>query len=460
MKPALPKGTRDFLPDQMVKREYIFNTIRKVFRIYGFAPIETPAIEKLDTLTGKYGDEGDKLLFKILNNGDFLAPVDEENLRKKDSNAIIPDISKRGLRYDLTVPFARFVVMNQNDLNFPFKRYQIQPVWRADRPQKGRYREFYQCDADVVGSGSLMYEAEFLHIYDEVFHQLGLPVKIRINNRKILAGMVETIAAGDQLFNITTVIDKWDKIGKQGVEKELKGLALKEDQVLALFKLLETEDPDQLETLMDSDQGKEGIGELKEVFRMAGEGNYHNEVVFDPKLARGLDYYTGCIFEVLAKNAKMGSIGGGGRYAELTAVFGMKDMSGVGISFGAERIFDIMEEQQLFPEGLSASVELLFVVFDALSHERAIQYAFRLRQKGMRLDVYPEPTKPGKQLKYADQCNIPYVALIGSRELAERSITLKHMKSGEQKTVKFEEFLAGIEEAESPLKQWFEKSYS
>jgi histidyl-tRNA synthetase len=457
MKPSLPKGTRDFLPDQMVKREYIFNTIRKVFRIYGYAPIETPALEKLDTLTGKYGDEGDKLLFKILNNGDFLAKADEESLEERDSYGLITSISKRGLRYDLTVPFARFVVMNQNELTFPFKRYQIQPVWRADRPQKGRYREFYQCDADVIGSDSLMYEAEFLHIYDEVFHQLGIPVKIRINNRKVLAGMAKEINAEKKFAPITVAIDKWDKIGRDGVAKELQKIGLEKAQVLALLNLLDKNDLKKLKTLLNNKKGKEGIGELIDVFRMAGEDSFHNEVVFDPTLARGLDYYTGCIFEVVATEADMGSIGGGGRYAELTAVFGLKDLSGVGISFGAERIFDIMDKQDLFPVELSAGPELLFVVFDALAHEKAIEYARELRKKGLRLDVYPEPTKPGKQMKYADQSDIPFVALLGSRELEDKTITLKHMKSGEQKTVKFEEFLEGMEEAEYPLKQWFDR---
>jgi histidyl-tRNA synthetase len=458
MKPGLPKGTRDFLPEQMVRREYIFNTIRKVFRNYGYAPIETPAMERLDTLTGKYGEEGDQLLFKVLNNGDFLRKADEQAFDNKDSQGLIPSISKRGLRYDLTVPFARFVVMNQNELSFPFKRYQIQPVWRADRPQKGRYQEFYQCDADVVGSDSLMYEAEFLHIYDSVFTQFNLPVEIRVNNRKILAGMAETIGAKDQFLEITIAIDKWDKIGAEGVKGQLEQFGLSGAQIVQLIDLLKTQDLDRLSAKMKSKTGQKGIAELSKVFAMADLDQIQNEVRFVPMLARGLNYYTGCIFEVAAKGVEMGSIGGGGRYADLTAVFGMKDMPGVGISFGAERIYDVMEELDLFPEQLSAAVELLFVVFDEQSHRKAIEYARSLRGKGVRLDVYPEPAKMKKQMKYADQRNIPYVALIGSEELEQGALTLKHMKSGEQKRVDFRAFREQLQESDYPLRQWFERT--
>ena len=373
MRPSIPKGTRDFGPGEVLKRNYIFDRIREVFVRYGYQPIETPAMEDLKTLTGKYGEEGDQLLFKVLNNGDFLSKADEEALKNRDSSALVPSISKRGLRYDLTVPFARFVAMHQNDIPFPFKRYQIQPVWRADRPQKGRYQEFYQCDVDVVGSDSLALEAELAQIYDEVFAKLGLKVVVKINNRKVLAGMAEAAGIPQHFLSMTMAIDKLDKIGMDGVKKELAGRGLTEEAIEKVTQMLAIQDLEALKgVLVKSETGKEGVEELEKVFDYLSLGDTHNDIRFDITLARGLTYYTGCIFEVAVDTAaegqekvKMGSIGGGGRYADLTEVFGLKQNgSGVGISFGAERIYDVMEELDLFPEDKANTLRLLFVAFD------------------------------------------------------------------------------------------------
>lgn len=433
MKPSLPKGTRDFGPDQVLKREYIFNTIREVFGLYGFAPLETPAMESLATLTGKYGEEGDRLLFKILNNGNFLEGADEKALAEKNSQALTASISKRGLRYDLTVPFARYVVMNQHNLSFPFKRYQIQPVWRADRPQRGRYQEFYQCDADIIGSNHLMYESELIQIYDRVFVRLGLPVIIRINNRKILYGIAEKAGITDKFMQMTTALDKLDKISWDGVAKEMENAGITTEQVQIIRKLSSATDFAELtKEMSDCPEGAKGCAEMQEVFQYTSEANLTNRLQFDITLARGLSYYTGCIIEVAAADANMGSIGGGGRYDDLTGVFGMPGMSGVGVSFGAERIYDILEEKNLFPAGLGNNLKLLIVSFDDECFNAGIKLAARLRNERIACDLYPGPAKMQKQMKYANDRKIPFVVIIGSEELLSESYTVKDMISGVQ----------------------------
>lgn len=437
MKPSLLKGTRDFLPGEMLRREYIFEIIKKTFQSYGFQPIETPALERLSTLMGKYGEEGDQLLFKVLNNGDFLSKVSDEALKSRDLTRILSKISKRGLRYDLTVPLARYVAQNQNELAFPFKRYQIQPVWRADRPQKGRYQEFYQCDADVVGSDSLIYEVDFVHIYSRVFRQLNLPVQIKINHRGLLSALIHSAGLGSQFEAVTIAIDKWDKVGRQGVKKELLNLNADEKQATELLDVLETADLSALKPKLDTEAGKSALQELEFVFDQLAGSPAEKDLIFSPELARGLNYYTGCIFEVVALDGDMGSIGGGGRYADLTTVFGMKDMPGVGISFGAERIYDLLDSQSLFPDQVGRHLDLLFCCFDDISLQLARNYAETLREMGMRIDVYPEPVKLGKQLKYADQLGAPFVAVIGEQERNRESVNLKHMSSGEQNLVPF-----------------------
>lgn len=445
MKPSIPKGTRDFGPAEVLKRNYIFDTIREVFVRYGFQPIETPAMEDLATLTGKYGEEGDQLLFKVLNNGDFLSKADQCALEAKDSAKLVPSISKRGLRYDLTVPFARFVAMHQNDIPFPFKRYQIQPVWRADRPQKGRYQEFYQCDVDVVGSESLMFEAELAQIYDEVFQKLGLKVVIKLNNRKILAGMAE--AAGlseDRFMDMTIAIDKLDKIGMDGVKQELSKRDISNEAIAKIEAMLGTTELEALKsTFAASETGLKGIEELETVFSYLDLGDTHNTIQFDITLARGLNYYTGCIYEVAVdlsaegqENIKMGSIGGGGRYANLTENFGMKtNGSGVGVSFGAERIYDVMEELNRFPEDKANTLQLLFIAFDEKAHRYAFKALQQVRAAGINAELYPEPTKLKKQMKYADQRNVPYTVVIGDREMESGELAFKNMVTGQQENL-------------------------
>ena len=433
MKPSIPKGTRDFTPEQVSKRNYIFNTVKKVFLKYGYQPIETPVMENLSTLTGKYGEEGDKLLFKVLNNGDFLQKADEKALAAKDSFKLIPSISKRGLRYDLTVPFARFVVMHQNEIAFPFKRYQIQPVWRADRPQKGRYQEFYQCDVDVLGSDSLMCEAELVQIYDEVFANLGINATIKVNNRKLLAGMAEAVGIADQFMDMTIAIDKLDKIGMEGVRKELKAKNISCQAIDKIEEILKATSLAPLKKLFkNSEIGLKGIAELEEFHAYFDLKKPINEVVFDITLARGLNYYTGCIFEVKAKNAQMGSIGGGGRYDDLTDVFGLKGVSGVGVSFGAARIFDVMEELDLFPKERKDSLKLLFVAFDDTAHKYAFQCLNQVRQANINAELYPSPVKMKKQMKYANDRSIPFVAIVGDNEMKQQKVMLKNMDNGEQ----------------------------
>jgi len=445
MKPSIPKGTRDFGPIDVNRRNYIFDTIRRVFVKYGYQPIETPAMEDLATLTGKYGDEGDQLLFKVLNNGNFLRKADKKALEAGDSAALIPSISKRGLRYDLTVPFARFVVMHQNDLPFPFKRYQIQPVWRADRPQKGRYQEFYQCDVDVVGSDSLMLEAELAQIYDEVFRDLQLPVTIKINNRKILAGMAEAAGIAEQFADMTVAIDKLDKIGIEGVREEMGKRDIPAQAVAKIERMLAVHTLDELQPFFsESKIGQKGIAELETFHHYFDTYSPTNQVAFDVTLARGLNYYTGCIFEVAAKGIKMGSIGGGGRYDDLTGMFGLKGSSGVGISFGAERIYDCLEELNLFPGHSRERLRALFLAFDDVSHEYAFRCLNRLREAGIASELYPEPVKMKKQMKYANNRNAEHVIIIGSAEMESGRLSFKHMATGEQTEKTLEEIIEAL----------------
>ncbi|MBL7826607.1 MAG: histidine--tRNA ligase [Saprospiraceae bacterium] len=442
-KPSIPEGTRDFGPEQVRKRTYIFDTIRAVFTKFGFQPLETPAMENLSTLTGKYGEEGDKLLFKILNNGDYLKEVDDETLASKNSWKLTPGISKRGLRYDLTVPFARYVVMNRGTLSFPFKRYQIQPVWRADRPQRGRYREFYQCDADVIGSEALIYEAELTQIYDQAFTALAVPVTIKLNNRKVLYGIAEAAGISEQFVDMTVAIDKLDKVGIEGVRKELTERGIPDSALAAIEKTLASPDRQTLrEIFKNSPTGLLGLDELDQVFKLLEHAPTNNEVVFDITLARGLSYYTGCIYEVAAKGVKMGSIGGGGRYADLTGVFGVPGLSGVGISFGADRIYDVMEELNLFPDSLTESVKVLFISFDEPTLEYAFKCASKLRMAGIACEIYPEPGKLKKQFDYAAKRNVPFVAIAGETEMATGNLTIKDQLNGDQQTLTVEQVIS------------------
>ena len=435
-KPSIPEGTRDFGPEEVRKRTFIFDTIKSVFIQFGFQPLETPAMENLSTLTGKYGEEGDKLLFKILNNGDFLEKADAEALSQKASAKVLTSIAKRGLKYDLTVPFARYVVMNKGQLTFPFKRYQIQPVWRADKPQRGRYREFFQCDADVIGSDSLLFEAELVQIYDEAFARLRVPVAIKINNRKILFGLAEAAGIPDQFMDMTVAIDKLDKIGIDGVRKELAERGIPESAIDKIETMLGVTSPEALQPLFEnSPTGLLGLQELATVYRFLSKTPLSNELRFEVTLARGLSYYTGCIFEVAAKGAVMGSIGGGGRYADLTGVFGVPDLSGVGISFGADRIYDVMGQLDVFPESLRTSVDVLIASFDDASQQYAFECATTLRKNGLSVEVFHSPGKLKKQFDYAAKRNIPFVALAGETEMQTGTLTIKNQANGEQQTV-------------------------
>ncbi len=450
MKPSIPKGTRDFLPQEVNRRNYIFNTIRTVFVKYGYLPIETPVMENLATLTGKYGEEGDRLLFKVLNNGDYLDKADAQALADRDSTKLIPSISKRGLRYDLTVPFARYVVMHQNDLAFPFKRYQIQPVWRADRPQKGRYQEFYQCDVDVVGSESLSYEAELVQIYDEVFAALGIRTVIRINNRKVLAGIAEVAGIADQMVAMTVAIDKLDKVGMDGVRTELLERNISAESVTVIEKILAITELDALKTaLADSPTGLLGAEEVATVFDYLADSPLTNRLQFDSTLARGLNYYTGCIFEVNVDTAahpdvKMGSIGGGGRYADLTGVFGLKNMPGVGVSFGAERVYDVLAELDAFPAQDATALKVLLMAFDDKGHRYAFRTLTQLRAASINADLYPDPGKLKKQMSYANDRQVPYVVLIGDNEMDSGLLMLKNMATGEQEALAVEAVVARL----------------
>jgi len=441
MKPSIPKGTRDFSPVEMAKRNYIFDTIREVYHLFGFQQIETPSIENLSTLMGKYGEEGDKLLFKILNSGDCLEPFSEAELLERNAVKFAAKACEKGLRYDLTVPFARFVVQHRNDLSFPFKRYQIQPVWRADRPQKGRYREFYQCDGDVVGSDSLLYEVEFIEIINEVFRRLGLSVCVKINNRKILSGIAEMIGEADKITAITVAIDKLEKIGLNAVNDELRNKGITE-HALTLLQPVITLQGDNLEKinllrelLCNSAMGIRGVEEIEYIFGMIDKLSLSVPVELDLTLARGLNYYTGAIFEVKALDEEIGSIAGGGRYDNLTGVFGMEGVSGVGISFGADRIYDVLNRLDLFPAGSMKTTQVLFVNFGEKETSHLLPVLATLRAAGIRTELYPEASKLKKQLGYADSKKIPYVALVGENEMTENKITLKDMLSGTQHSV-------------------------
>ena len=437
-KPSIPKGTRDFSPEEMAKRNYIFNTIKDVFLLYGFQQIETPAMENLSTLMGKYGEEGDKLLFKILNSGDFLRDASDEMLSSRDCLHLTPKLCEKGLRYDLTVPFARYVVQHRNELQFPFKRYQIQPVWRADRPQKGRYREFDQCDADVVGSDSLVNEVELFSLIDEVFFRFGIKITIKLNNRKILSGIAEMIGAPEKIVDITVAIDKIDKIGIDNVNAELKEKGLSDEAIATLRPLLElsgtnNEKISTLETLLASSEiGVKGIEELKYVISSADEMGLRSTLELDVSLARGLNYYTGSILEVKANDVEMGSITGGGRYDNLTGVFGMDGVSGVGISFGADRIFDVLNTLNLYPADTCATTKVIFMNFGDAEAKQSLKYVMQLRKEGISAELYPESSKMKKQMTYANGKNIPFVAMVGETELAEGKVALKNMSTGEQ----------------------------
>jgi histidyl-tRNA synthetase len=448
IKPSVPKGTRDFSPAEMVKRNYIFDTIKSVFRKYGYQEIQTPAMENLDTLTGKYGDEGDKLIFKILNSGDFWEKAESQKQKagsfEFSSKALLPVISEKALRYDLTVPFARYVVMHQNEISFPFKRFQVQPVWRADRPQKGRYREFYQCDADVVGSDSLINEAEFILIYDEALSKLGLKdFTIKINNRKVLSGIAEIIGKPELIVDMTVAIDKLDKIGLEGVTKELleRGFTKEDIEKLKPVILLEGSNEAKIESLKgvlkNSETGLKGITEIESIFAYVKNLTSHishltSQIELDITLARGLNYYTGAIFEVKTNEVAMGSIGGGGRYDDLTGMFGLKDLTGVGISFGADRIYDVLEELKLFPENAQETTRVLITNFDEEAENFALPLLSELRGAGISAELYPSAAKLKKQMNYADNKQIPYVVLVGTDEIQSGQITLKDMKTGDQ----------------------------
>ena len=449
-KPSIPKGPRDFSPIEMAKRNYIFNTIKEVFLLYGFQQIETPAMENLSTLMGKYGEEGDKLLFKMLNSGDYLKNAPAEMLEQHDYIHLIPKISEKGLRYDLTVPFARYVVMHRNDIQFPFKRYQIQPVWRADRPQKGRYREFYQCDADVVGSDSLMNEIELVGMIDEVFKRFGINVIIKINNRKVLSGIAEVIGAPDKIVDITVAIDKIDKIGLENVNAELLEKGLSQDAIDALQPLLTLSGSNEeklatLSTLLASSEvGMKGVEELRYVLTNSEAQQPKGVVELDVSLARGLNYYTGTIIEVKAKDVAIGSITGGGRYDNLTGVFGMPGTSGVGISFGADRIYDVLNTLELYPKDTLASTKVLFVNFGEKEGAQSLQYVMKLRANGIPAEIYPDSTKMKKQMSYANDKNVAYVAMVGETEMANGTIALKCMETGEQENLTIDEVISKL----------------
>ncbi|MGB0840171.1 MAG: histidine--tRNA ligase [Chitinophagales bacterium] len=438
MKPSIVRGTRDFGAEQVKKRQYIINIIRSNFEQFGYQPLETPVMEKLTTLLGKYGDEGDKLLYKVVNSGDFLRKASPEILASGDYRKLLPKISEKGLRYDLTIPFARYVVMNRGTLTFPYKRYQIQPVWRADKPQKGRYREFYQCDADVVGTRSLLNEAEFTQIYDRVFQELGIDVVIKLNNRKILAGIADVIGMKDKFIDMTIAIDKLDKIGLEGVKKELASKGIEGEAVEQLKTFLDFEGSNEetvdfLESqLATSEVGRKGVEELRTLFGYLSKVTISNKIALDLTLARGLNYYTGTIYEVAANGVKIGSIGGGGRYDDLTSTFGMKDVSGVGISFGLDRIYDVMNELDLFAAIDSSTTKLLFINFGGESEMAAFEYLQAFRTKNIAAELYPDSSKMKKQMKYANAKKIAYVAFVGEEERTMGKVKLKNMDTGEQ----------------------------
>ena len=450
MKPSIPKGTRDFGPVEMAKRNYIFNTIRDVYALYGFSQIDTPAMETLQTLMGKYGEEGDKLLFKVLNSGDCLTKISDDELLERNALHLASKMCEKGLRYDLTVPFARYVVMHREELQLPFKRYQIQPVWRADRPQKGRYREFYQCDADVVGSDSLLNEVELMQIVDEVFSRFGIRVQIKINNRKILSGIAEVIGAADKIVDITVAIDKLDKIGIDNVNQELRDDGLAEEQIEKLqpIIMLSGSNDEKLATiadvLKDSETGLKGVEELRFILNTLKTVGLRNELQLDLTLARGLNYYTGAIFEVKALDVQIGSITGGGRYDNLTGIFGMPGLSGVGISFGADRIYDVLNQLDLYPKDSVSATQVLFINFGEKETVYCLPIINKVRANGIRAEIFPEAAKMKKQMSYANAKQIPFVALAGENEISECKLTLKNMETGEQQMLTPEELIEKV----------------
>ena len=444
IKPSIPKGTRDFSPVEMMRRNYIFGTIRSVFESHAYLPIETPAMENLSTLMGKYGEEGDRLLFKVLNSGDFTHGVD---MSESSAVRLASQICEKGLRYDLTVPFARFVVQHQNEICFPFKRYQMQPVWRADRPQKGRYREFYQCDADVVGTNSLLNEAELMQITSEIFHRFGIRVVIKVNNRKILSGIADVLCEPDKITDICTAIDKLDKIGKEAVCAELveRGLSAEAVEKLQPFFCFSGSNAEKLDKLtqifQQSETGLKGVEEIRHMLEYAELLEVDTPVELDITLARGLNYYTGAIFEVKAQDVSIGSISGGGRYDNLTGIFGLKNVSGVGISYGAERIYDVLNELQLFPKSLEAPVKVLFINFGTAEERYALSALQKLRRAGITAEIYPDRAKMGKQMTFANNKGIPFVVMAGEDEMTENVFTLKNMERGEQQKLSLEKLI-------------------
>ena len=449
-KPSIPKGTRDFGPEEMAKRNYIFNTIKDVYALYGFQQIETPAMETLQTLMGKYGEEGDKLLFKILNSGDYLSKVSDEELHERNSLHLAASVCEKGLRYDLTVPFARYVVMHRDELQLPFKRYQIQSVWRADRPQKGRYREFYQCDADIVGSDSLLNEIELMQIVDTVFTQFGIKVQIKINNRKILAGIAEIIGEPDKIVDITVAIDKLDKIGLDHVNAELKANGISDEAIEKLQPIISLEGSNEAKlnviagVLQGSETGLKGIEEIKFILDTLQSTGLNNEIQLDLTLARGLNYYTGAIFEVKALDTSIGSITGGGRYDNLTGIFGMPGLSGVGISFGADRIYDVLNTLNLYPKEATNATQVLFINFGEKETTYCLPFVSQLRKAGIRTELFPDKAKMKKQMGYANAKHIPFVVLAGENEMNEGKLTLKDMQTGEQTLVTIEELTTTV----------------
>ena len=449
-KPSIPKGTRDFSPMEMAKRNYIFDTIKQVYQLYGFQQIETPAMETLGTLMGKYGEEGDKLLFKVLNSGDFLTKVSDEELQERNALHLAAKLCEKGLRYDLTVPFARYVVMHREELQLPFKRYQMQPVWRADRPQKGRYREFWQFDGDIVGSDSLLNEVELMQIVDTVFSRFGVRVQIKINNRKILSGIAEVIGAADKIVDITVAIDKLDKIGLDNVNEELRGDGLSENQIAKLQPIitLEGTNDEKLNTIAEvlatSETGLKGVEELRYILDVLKTTSLKNEIQLDLTLARGLNYYTGAIFEVKALDVPMGSILGGGRYDNLTGIFGMPGISGVGISFGIDRIFDVLNALDCYPKDAVVGTQLLFINFGEKETAYCLPTVAKAREAGIRTEIFPDSSKMKKQMSYANAKQIPFVALAGENEMAEGKLTLKNMLTGEQQLLTPEQLIETV----------------
>jgi len=449
-KPSIPKGTRDFSPVEMAKRNYIFDTIKQVYQLYGFQQIETPAMETLGTLMGKYGEEGDKLLFKVLNSGDFLSKTSDEELKERNALHLAAKLCEKGLRYDLTVPFARYVVMHRDEIQLPFKRYQMQPVWRADRPQKGRYREFWQFDGDIVGSDSLLNEVELMQIVDTVFSRFGVRVQIKINNRKILTGIAEVIGAADKIVDITVAIDKLDKIGLDNVNQELREDGLSEDQITKLQPIitLEGTNDEKLDTIADvlasSETGLKGVEETRYILDVLKTLGLKNEMQLDLTLARGLNYYTGAIFEVKALDVQIGSITGGGRYDNLTGIFGMPGISGVGISFGVDRIFDVLNTLECYPKDATNGTQLLFINFGEKETAYCLPIVAKMREAGIRTEIFPDSSKMKKQMAYANAKQIPFVALVGENEMAAGKLTLKNMETGEQTLVTPEEMMKAI----------------